>query len=462
MAAYKYTIGLPFKAHDLDILRAVFSQINAEVRKSHVILSADEGSFYISRRFSWTGTIKTFFDAYYKICERKQVPPIHQDSELSSSLKVPFASMETINLLYGGAIERLLQFKRAQIPPFSKLPETPDIDELKRLARDTSDKDFRTFLEQVILIKEELSNYVLQLRTLVSAYEQRLYTFYWAERGKKNEKRLASDHKNAEGKILSILNPYILKLKIHNHIPFSWQYSFKNFPIAGEQAPLIDKSIIDSYWNQDILPLASIRKAREKAEMGLRKKAAREEKRERARKAKENARAERIRIRERKKLLREEKKLLRERKRLDEKFEKARLRLSRPSLWMRFDRWVTKIGNWFADNIDDLTTWLMDNFTNLLLVSAAIILVVTGFKEGLPSALKLFFGFLIIVGICKFVMPTISEIVVTGLSLVLKYVSYIPLFILRCIFFRGWTLVLALLCAAGVIAFKILGMAWLV
>ena len=462
MSAYKYSIGSPFKAHDLDVLRAVFAQINAEVRKSHVILSADDGSFYISHRFSWSGTIKTFFDAYYRICERKQVPPIHQESELSSSLKVPFASMETINLLYGGAYERLLQFKRALIPPFRQLSEKPDIDELKRLAKDTSDKDFRTFLEQVILIIEELSNYVLQLRTLVSAYEQRLYTFYWAERGKKNEKSLASDHKNAEGKILSILNPYILKLKIHNHIPFSWQYSFKNFPIAGEQASLIKDSIVDTYWNQDVLPLVSIRKTREKAEIKIRKKAAAEEKRERARKAKEDARAEKIRIRERKELLREEKKLLRERKKIDAKFEKARLRLSKPSPWMRFNKWVTKIGDWFADNIDDLTTWLMDNFTHLLLVSAAIFVVFTGFKEGIPDAIKLFFGFLFIVGICKYVMPTITDILVTGLSLVLKYVSYIPLFILRCIFFRGWTLILILLCIAVITAIKMLGVSWLI
>lgn len=462
MSAYKYNIGSSFKAHDLDILRAVFAQINAEVRKSHVILSADEGSFYISQRFSWSGTIKAFFDAYYRICERKQVPPIHQESELSSSLKVPFASMETINLLYGGAFERLMQFKRALIPPFRQLSENPDIDELKRLADATSDKDFRTFLEQVIIIDEDLSKYVSQLRMLVSAYQQRLMAFCWSETGKQQEAVLVKNHKKAEDRILSILRPYILKLKLDNHIPHSWQYSFKNLPIAGDQASLIKDSIIDSYWNQDILPLVSIRKAREKAEMELCKKAAAEEKRERARKAKEDAKAEKIRIRERKELLREEKKLLRERKRIDAKLEKARLRLSKPSPWMRFNKWVTKIGDWFADNIDDLTTWLMDNFTHLLLVSAAIFVVFTGFKEGIPDAIKLFFGFLFIVGICKYVMPTISEILVTGLSLIIKYVSYIPLFVLRCIFFRGWTLILVLLCIAGIIAIKMLEVSWLI
>lgn len=84
--------------HDDSILRAIFSQITAEIRKKGVVLNEEDGSFYVSRRFGWKkSTIKEFFDAYHKICERKQVPPISQEGKLTSALKVPFASIDTIN-----------------------------------------------------------------------------------------------------------------------------------------------------------------------------------------------------------------------------------------------------------------------------------------------------------------------------------------------------------------------------
>lgn len=456
-----YQIESSTLSNGTDILRAVFSQINAEVRKKGVVLSPDDGSFYVSKRFSWTGTVKDFFDAYYKICERKQVSPIYQESTLSSSLKVPFADLKTINLLYGGAYERLLQFKKAHIPPFGKLSDKPDVGELKCLLKTVSDADIRKFLEQVILIDEELNEYVRQLKGLVDAYQQRLLAFYWADRKSIRESEAVKDHEQAEKRILSILGPYIWKLKLNIRIPPHWHYSFKRFPLVGAQASLISGSIIESYWNPDELPLASVKKAREKAELKLRKKAAKDEKRAKAKKAREDARIEKIRIRERKKLLREEKKLLREKKRIETRFEKARLRLSKPSSWMRFNKWVTKIGDWFADNIDDLTTWLMENFTNLLLVSAAIFVVVTGFKEGLQSAVKLFLGILIMVGICKIIISDIIEIFIDGFSLVFKYVSYIPLFVLRCIFFRGWTLLFVLLGVTAVVFYKIHWLDWL-
>ena len=83
--------------HEDSILRAIFAQITAEIRKKGVVLNEEDGSFYVSRRFGWKSTIKEFFDAYHKICERKQVPPIYQEGILTSALKVPFASIDTIN-----------------------------------------------------------------------------------------------------------------------------------------------------------------------------------------------------------------------------------------------------------------------------------------------------------------------------------------------------------------------------
>ena len=84
------------------VLRAIFSQITAEIRKKGLVLNEEDGSFYVSKRFSWKSTVKEFFDAYHKICVRKQVHPIYQESKLTTALKVPYASIDTINLFHGG------------------------------------------------------------------------------------------------------------------------------------------------------------------------------------------------------------------------------------------------------------------------------------------------------------------------------------------------------------------------
>ena len=137
------------------VLRAIFSQITAEIRKKGLVLNEEDGSFYCSKRFSWKTTVKEFFDAYHKICERKQVQPIYQESKLTTALKVPYASIDTVNLFHGGAVKRLMQFKYSRIPPFSKLPDNPSKDDLVGIRKQAAgDKDICRFLDLVLVIDE--------------------------------------------------------------------------------------------------------------------------------------------------------------------------------------------------------------------------------------------------------------------------------------------------------------------
>lgn len=405
---------------EIQTLRAFFSQINAEVRKKGVILSADEGSFYVSKRFTWAGTVRDFFDAYHRICERKQVSPLYQEAALSTSLKVPFASLDTINLLHGGVYKRLMQFKKALVPPFSKLADKPTIEDLRRVASASSDNDIRDFLELVILVDEELREYVRQLDELVSAYQEKVAVYKLADSGGEDERTLIKRDKALKQRVLAILGPYISKLKRGGYIASSWEYSFKDIPMTDEAARFLGKEKEDFYWNSDVLPLPSTRKARQKRLQKMFMKARKLEAKEKKKKEKERAKAKKASV----------------------------VHLSGPSLWYRFDKRITRIGNGIAERMDAITDWLMTASIWIAIIWAALIVIATLISEGIIAAIIVLIIGAAIIGF----LQGLAGI----LALMVKYVAYIPLYALRIIFYRGWTMALTLLGIIGFVTYKLL------
>lgn len=417
------------------VLRAIFSQITAEIRKKGLVLNEEDGSFYCSKRFSWKSTIKEFFDAYHKICERKQVAPIYQESKLTTALKVPYASIETINLFHGGVAKRLMQFKERRVPPFSKLPDNPSTDDLISIKKQTaSDKDICRFIDMVLIIDAELREYVSQLDQLAAAYMLRISAYSMAIRGAGKEDSIRKKYDDSKRTIERILSPYISKLKRIGAIPASWQYSFKALPLTdigkGYLAAMAKLSGSMSYWDNDILPLKSLIEADYKKRRKELDKAEKE-----AAKRREHEERERI-----------------EKVRKASRHSSRGLELSRPSLWHRFDKWVTGIGDWFAYKMDDITDWMMHAWIWFLAAYVIIGVIVVWVTEGFFSALLAVILLLALLGILSAVVETIVAII----ALVVKYITYVPLFILRCVFYRGWTFLLTMLAIAGFVAFRIL------
>ena len=419
--------------HEDSILRAIFSQITAEIRKKGMVLNEEDGSFYVSKRFGWKSTIKEFFDAYHKICERKQVTPIYQEGKLTSALKVPYASIDTINLLHGGAAKRVLQFKERRIPPFSKLlgsPTNEDLLRIRKLAVD--DKDICRFIDAVLLIDEELRTYVDQLDELVAAYMLRISAYSMAFRGIGKEEAVKKKYDDSKNTIERILAPYINKLKRIGAIPTSWKYSFKALPLTdeckGHLAIMYKVSGSASYWDNDILPLKSLIEADKKKRNKEHEKAEKEAAKRRKREEWELRKKARI-------------------VRPSHGFE-----LSRPSLWYRFDKWVSRVGDWFANIMHGISDWMMQAWIWFLAAYVIIGLIVVWVNEGFFSALLGGLVLFFIIG----VLASILEFIVALITLIVKYVTCVPFFVLRCIFYRGWTFVLFLLGGCGYLTYLIL------
>lgn len=404
------------------VLRAIFSQITAEIRKKGLVLNEEDGSFYCSKRFSWKSTVKEFFDAYHKICERKQVHPIYQESKLTTALKVPYASIDTINLFHCGAAKRLMQFKEQRIPPFSKLPNNPSRDDLLAIRKQAaSDKDISRFIDLVLVIDEELREYVSQLDQLAAAYMLRISAYSMAVRGTGKEETIKRKYNDSKQTIERILAPYISKLKRIGAIPSSWQYSFKSLPLTdegkGHLAIMARLPGSMSYWDNDILPLKSLIEADAKKRD--------KERRKKAKKARRPSRG----------------------------FE-----LSRPSLWYRFDKWVSGVGDWFADKMHGISDWMMKSWIWFLAAYIIVVLIGVWINEGFFAA---FMGGLVIFFIIG-VLLSILEFLIALISVAVKYITYVPFFILRCIFYRGWTLLLAILGVIGFVTYKILQMNYII
>lgn len=394
------------------VLRAIFSQITAEIRKKGLVLNEEDGSFYVSKRFSWKSTVKEFFDAYHKICERKQVPPIYQESKLTTSLKVPYASIDAINLFHDGAVKRMMQFKDRRVPPFCNLPNNPTKDDLLSIRKQAvGDKDICHFIDLVIVIDEELREYVSQLDQLAAAYMLRISAYSMAVRGTGKEDAVRKKYDDSKRTIERILAPYISKLKRIGAIPSSWKYSFKSLPLTdegkGHLAIMAKLPGSMSYWDNDVLPLKSRIDADAKRKDKERKKAGRP----------------------------------------SHGFD-----LSRPSLWYRFDKWVSGVGDWFAQKMVDVSDWMMQAWIWFLAAYLVIALIAVWINDGFFAAL---IGGVIIFFVIG-VLASILEFIVGLITLLVKYITCVPFLIFRCIFYRGWTLVLSLLGGCGYLGYLIL------
>ena len=399
------------------ILRAIFSQITAEVRKRGIILDDENGSFYVSERFGWKSAIKKFFDAYHSICERKQVTPIYQEGRLGSAMKVPYASIETINLLHDSTLKRILQFKERRVPPFSKLPDNPSNEDLLRIREQASDDDdICRFIDTTLLIDEELRQYVAQLDELAAAYRLRVSAFSLAARSDGADDAAKKKYEDSKRTIERILSPYIDKLKKLKIIPETWQYSFKALPLTEEcKEQLGTRSAIDC-WNNDALPLG----------LSGERKAHKPDKAKDKKPGKAKAR-----------------KSGKEKKELD---------LSHPSLWERFDKGVSKIGNWFSDRLENLSDKAVIVWFWILLAAGVISIIVVWVSDGFWAALFTVIILLVIIGLLSSVLEIVLALL-AGISLV---VTYVPVFILRWIFYRGWTLLTTILLIGSLLAFLLL------
>ena len=466
-----------------DRLRAIFSPITAEVRKSRRVLDDDEGSFFRSDSFKWKFYLKDFLDSYHKICDRKQVEPIYLDPKLKSALKVPFASLETLRMLQDSVVRRFLQFREHRIPPFSKLPENPtkdDLDNALRASRD--DKDIYTFLSWCRALPISLKDYISRLEKLSGAYEQRINAYVDALNPKGTDEKAKAKFNESKQKMREQLVPYIKHLKSIGAIPSDWNYPFNAIPLLdaeriGKGSGLgVSKSDIDyitKYWKTDTLPprkrivITPEEKNRYLSELFAAAKKESERKvldvEERPKPSPRPAPKPSPRPAPTpapKPAARPKPKPMPVSSKPAPKAKSARPRhyYHRESLWRRFDKWVTGIGDWFAYIMHVISEWMMEAWIWFMAAYVVIGLIVVWINEGLFEA---FLGALIIFFIIG-VLASILDVIVAIITLIVKYITYVPFFILRCIFYRGWTFLLVILGICGFVAYKILQMNYII
>ena len=433
-------------SHHSDRLRAIFAPITAEIRKGGRLLADDEGSFYQSVSFKWSFYLKDFFDSYHSICDRKQVEPIYLDPKLKSALKVPFADIGTLRLLQDTVVKRFLQFRERRIYPFSIIPEYPspqDINNALRLAGE--DKDIRAFLSWCSSLPADLAEYIRRLEKLSGAYEQRINAYVEAIKIEGSDGKAKAKLNESKQKIREILDPYIRHLKAIGVIPKSWTYSFKGIPLVeaeriGKESGLgVSKSDIDHitrHWESDTLP------PRKEVYISA--------------EAKKASEAEMLEVEVRptpKPSVKPAPKPIPKPKPVERK-KPVKTRRYRKSLWRRFDEWVRSIGDAIAYKMDDISDWMMTAWVFFFIAYVVIGIIVVWVNEGFFSAALAVFVILFLVGLLGGLIETIAGII----ALVVKYITYVPLFILRCIFYRGWSLLMTIIGIAGFVAYRVLGL----
>ena len=431
-------------SHHSDRLRAIFAPITAEIRKGGRLLADDEGSFYQSVSFKWSFYLKDFFDSYHSICDRKQVEPIYLDPKLKSALKVPFADIGTLRLLQDTVVKRFLQFRERRIYPFSIIPEYPspqDINNALRLAGE--DKDIRAFLSWCSSLPADLAEYIRRLEKLSGAYEQRINAYVEAIKIEGSDGKAKAKLNESKQKIREILDPYIRHLKAIGVIPKSWTYSFKGIPLVeaeriGKESGLgVSKSDIDHitrHWESDTLP------PRKEVYISA--------------EAKKASEAEMLEVEVRPTPKPSVKPAPKPAPKPVERKKPVKTRRYRKSLWRRFDEWVRSIGDAIAYKMDDISDWMMTAWVFFFIAYVVIGIIVVWVNEGFFSAALAVFVILFLVGLLGGLIETIAGII----ALVVKYITYVPLFILRCIFYRGWSLLMTIIGIAGFVAYRVLGL----
>lgn len=372
-------------------LRDIFLPVTVEVRKSGKVLSDDEGSFYSPDRFSWKYSVRLFFNAYHRLCERKQLMPVYQESTLSSTRKVPYASLDTIRVLHRGLGLRLDQFREARIPLFRDIPSNPTISDLDNARNSTEDPDIRQFLGQIVLIDRELREYAAQLDSLVSGWRRR------------------DEDVRAAAPMKEVLEPYIRRLKSSGAVSATWSYPYPNLEAKRRKE-----------WLE----------AQEKARLARERAAAIERERVAREREKERAAAERERLAREKVVAAARERTARG---------KA---LAEEPVWSRFDRAVTRFGRRIEDNMSDITDKVVFGFIVFACIIFAGTVIVAWVDEGFFGAFlyALLFG-----GFIAFLVGWLG----TLLYALGKLIASVPFFLLRWICYRGWTLVLTLVLLSG-------------
>lgn len=115
----------------------------------------------------------------------------------------------------------------------------------------------------------------------------------------------------------------------------------------------------------------------------------------------------------------------------------------RLNLWRRFDRFISRIGNWFADNFDDVVDRLSVILYWIIILVALAVVIMVWVKSGFFYALLTGVGAMIVIGICYFVA-----------EIVLPIITGILMFGGRFIFWNGVTFILFLTVLFGGWAFS--------
>lgn len=397
-----------------------------EVRKKGKVLEDDEGSFYQSLSFRWRYYLRDFIACYCRICDAKQVEPVYPDAKLKAALKVPFASLETLRLLQDCVVQRFLQFRARRIRPFSKLPEYPtrkNIDAALEESRD--EKDIHTFLAYCHYLPLDLENYLGSLEKLSEAYKLRIDAYKEAVGPSGSAEKAKAGLNKSRQTIQQQLAPYIKHLKSIGYLPAGWVYPFKEIPLLEAECTA-DFDSITEYWKTDTLPPVQnyLSKLFTAAKKESERKVLEVEERPKPKPAAKPAPKKK-------------------------KPKAPKYYTYRESLWTRFDEWVTDIGDWFDDCMDEISDWLMTASLWLVFISAAGLIIAEWIAEGFLAALMAGFLLMVVLGLLSAVLEVLGGL----LAIVVKYLSYVPLFILRCIFYRGWTFLLFLLALGGFVTY---------
>ena len=411
------------------VLRAIFSQITAEVRKTGRVLADDDGSFYVSGLFTWKGCQKKFLDAYYAICVRKQITPIPPNSKIESALKVPYASDDTINLLYNCVFERIRQFHDRLLEPFSKYPSKPSLSDIQKMRGSVmDDKDMYGFLNMADIICQELNRYVKQLDSLVTCYDKRVKAFADALNGAKAESSIITQANDSKRQILNILNPYIDKLKKLGVISKTWQYSFRKLPLTEDKSRYLIVSTMNpsapTYWDNDDLPLKSkLEEEKRKKAIAEKEKAKRLKKEKRKEKRKDNIG----------RFFRSIKWGIRD------FFESLGYGIRKA--WRGYNDLIENIGDFFYYDRNRNTRFLIKALGWIVVSAAVLLIIYTWIDKSFWSALGVGFLCFMAFGLYTYVEGLVY--------FVAKLAFDIPQYILRIIFYRGWSFLLFLVLLAG-------------
>ena len=104
--------------------------------------------------------------------------------------------------------------------------------------------------------------------------------------------------------------------------------------------------------------------------------------------------------------------------------------------------------------MDDISDWMMTAWVFFFIAYVVIGIIIVWVNEGFFSAAIAVFVILFLVGLLGGLIEAIAGII----ALVVKYITYVPLFILRCIFYRGWSLLMTIIGIAGFVAYRVLGL----